>query len=278
MHHPAWYLAVFVLSLPAVISMSIESYEVVFDMEDDVRVTVDIRMSEAVSDQLAFGLPLDYRELSVTLDGQSAPFKAEDNLVLITLVGNREISLSYTSSFYIDNRDFLYDFNPAIGIEDLTFRLLLPEDAELEEGLSNGGSIYPRPTRAVTDGKRIGFVWERKGVMAGDELALYVKLEDNNFMFAAGWELAITVLVSGVVYLIVRRRPSAHIDKHLKEDEQVVITVLKQREGQKIEQGTLRVVTGFSKASLSRLLSELEERNIVYKEKRGRKNLVWLKS
>jgi uncharacterized membrane protein len=54
------------------------------------------------------------------------------------------------------------------------------------------------------------------------------------------------------------------------------VTILREREG-KCEQGTLRVITGFSKAKLSGLLKELDERRIVHKEKRGKKNLVFLK-
>jgi len=68
----------------------------------------------------------------------------------------------------------------------------------------------------------------------------------------------------------------AEIEKHLKENERVIINILKQREG-KAEQGTIRVVSGFPKATLSRILKELEERNIIYREKRGKKNLVFLK-
>jgi uncharacterized membrane protein len=64
--------------------------------------------------------------------------------------------------------------------------------------------------------------------------------------------------------------------KHLKDDEQQIVRILKKRKGS-CEQGTLRVVTGFSKASLSRLISELEARKIIYKEKRGKKNLIFLK-
>ena len=59
-------------------------------------------------------------------------------------------------------------------------------------------------------------------------------------------------------------------------DEEQIITILKNKEGS-CEQGTLRVITGFSKATLSRLLSELETRNVIHKEKRGKKNLVFLK-
>ncbi|MCX8147335.1 MAG: hypothetical protein N3D84_02615 [Candidatus Woesearchaeota archaeon] len=66
------------------------------------------------------------------------------------------------------------------------------------------------------------------------------------------------------------------IDKFLKEDERRIINILRQRDGV-CSQATLRVVGNFSKASLSRLLKELEDRNIIKKEQRGKKNLVILK-
>ncbi|HLC46619.1 MAG TPA: hypothetical protein VJI75_02655 [Candidatus Nanoarchaeia archaeon] len=69
---------------------------------------------------------------------------------------------------------------------------------------------------------------------------------------------------------------SADVDKFLKEDERQIVSILRQREGI-CSQATLRVVGNFSKANLSRLLSELEQRNILVKEKRGKKNLVILK-
>jgi uncharacterized membrane protein len=65
-------------------------------------------------------------------------------------------------------------------------------------------------------------------------------------------------------------------DKHLKDDERQIVNILKARESQ-CEQGTLRVVSGMPKSSLSRILKELEERNIIYKEKRGKKNMVFLR-
>jgi len=65
-------------------------------------------------------------------------------------------------------------------------------------------------------------------------------------------------------------------EKHLKEDEKQIVNILKQREG-KAEQGTLRIVSGFPKSTLSRILKELEERNIIYKEKRGKKNMIFLR-
>ncbi len=71
-------------------------------------------------------------------------------------------------------------------------------------------------------------------------------------------------------------KPIVGVDNHLKEEEKQVVNILKEREG-RAEQGTLRVVSGLPKSSLSRILKELEERKIVHKEKRGKKNMVFLK-
>ena len=105
------------------------------------------------------------------------------------------------------------------------------------------------------------------------------------------------LVITGIIYLTIQKstrrriRPrivikeikgSTHeyaetdISEHLKEDEQQIISILKMKEGS-CDQGTIRVITSFSKAKLSGLLKELEERKIIHKEKRGKKNLVFLK-
>lgn len=66
------------------------------------------------------------------------------------------------------------------------------------------------------------------------------------------------------------------VEKHLKEDERIIVRLLRQREG-RCEQGTLCLVSGFSKATLSRLLTELEERGILRKERQGKKNMVYIR-
>ena len=63
------------------------------------------------------------------------------------------------------------------------------------------------------------------------------------------------------------------IEKYLKEDERIVLRVL-QMKGGSAGQGTLRIATNFSKAKLSRVLAELEQRGVIHKDKEGKKNLV----
>lgn len=67
-----------------------------------------------------------------------------------------------------------------------------------------------------------------------------------------------------------------NVEKYLKEDEKIIVNILRQRDGI-CSQATLRIVGNFSKATLSRLLVELEQRNVIKKEKRGKKNLVILR-
>lgn len=66
------------------------------------------------------------------------------------------------------------------------------------------------------------------------------------------------------------------VDLHLKEEEEQIYNILKQRDGS-CEQGTLLVVSDFSKPKLSRILMEMEERKIIKKVKKGRKNYIFLK-
>jgi uncharacterized membrane protein len=68
-----------------------------------------------------------------------------------------------------------------------------------------------------------------------------------------------------------------NVERYLKEDERIVVNVLKMKHNS-CSQATLRVVTDFSKARLSRILAELETRGVVYKEQQGRKNLITLKT
>lgn len=68
---------------------------------------------------------------------------------------------------------------------------------------------------------------------------------------------------------------NARIEEYLKEDERIIVNILKMRNGC-CTQATLQVITNFSKAYLSRTLAELAERGIVFKERRGRKNMITL--
>ena len=84
-------------------------------------------------------------------------------------------------------------------------------------------------------------------------------------------------IVRKITQEFTKREVIPYREKLLKEDEETIVNIIKQRDGKRCEQGTLRVITGIPKSSLSKLLSELESRGIIYREKRGKKNIVFLK-
>ena len=63
--------------------------------------------------------------------------------------------------------------------------------------------------------------------------------------------------------------------KGLSKDEQNILKVLKEQDG--IQQATLRIKTSMSKAKLSIVLKEMDERGLIKKVEDGKKNKVFLK-
>jgi len=146
-----------------------------------------------------------------------------------------------------------------------------------------------------TDGQNIKLVWEDSNVSKNSKIAalavfnreantvkIFSDLRTNIIVFS----LAL-IVIAQLGYLVIYRKNKVKqiedklskkfsIEEHLKEDESQIINVLKMKEG-RTSQGTLRVVTGMPKATLSKLLSELEARNVIIKEKNGKKNIISLR-
>ncbi|MFH1064646.1 MAG: hypothetical protein V1729_06190, partial [Candidatus Woesearchaeota archaeon] len=189
-----------------------------------------------------------------------------------------------------------------VDIDRLQIKLHLPEKATLKKPMNRGAiagsAVFPVPSRLETDGQTITIVWDFSNIKAGDEIALYADYK----MPSKTWPMITTILIALAVlgtalYILFKKRskqdtapdteersttshkpttPHRPIDTHLKEDEQQIVNVLRLKEGS-CEQGTLRIATGFSKAKLSGLLKEMEQRKMVHKEKKGKRNLVFLK-
>ncbi|RLG70349.1 MAG: hypothetical protein DRO11_06425, partial [Methanobacteriota archaeon] len=92
--------------------------------------------------------------------------------------------------------------------------------------------------------------------------------------------LALGIVLGAIIHV---RRDKIHMDtnrrktlfKILKKDEKALIQKIMESDGA-VEQSILYETTGFSKPKVSRLLSDLEERGLIRKEKYGRTNLVTL--
>ncbi|MBW2991664.1 hypothetical protein KY345_00420 [Candidatus Woesearchaeota archaeon] len=291
------FLAVLVLLTSSVFSLDLRLYSSEFNIIDNkVVVETGIILNEKSDETLEFMLPEDYTALSLYIDEKPVSPDVEDNILSIGLDQNQAARFNYVTEEFIDKTNFLMNLRLKHNIERLVIKLVLPEGATLKKPITEGdlttGSIYPKPTKAATDGRSLIFYWEKENILEGDEINIFAQIEPKqNFMLF--FSLAALIIIFLLLLLIIfaakkqaKQFPKIEkevivekedmVEKHLKEDEEQIVNILKSKEGS-CEQGTIRVITGFSKATLSRLLKELEDRKVIYKEQRGKKNLVFLK-
>lgn len=292
-------IVLFALALVLVQSaqaLPIDAYKLMFHVVGNTAVaSASLELPQATTDILRIPLPADAKGIDLYVDGEKHEPVIETNKLIIRLKENRKIEYSFASKKYIDSTNFVYNLAVSDAIAALNVKLALPEGAILKDAVAN--SVFPEPDELTSDGRSIILIWHRQNLKEGDEISIFTRYQvrkDYGFLILPS--VAAVLVALGLLYYVLltkkapkktaipraaRQATKKHAEeydvmKHFKEEEQQIIRVLKQRDGS-CEQGTLRVITGFSKATLSRLLSELEERKIVYKEKRGKKNLVFLK-
>ena len=288
-------LILFALILAANLSyaLNIDRYNAEFNIvKNKVVVDISIDFPTKVAGTYNFQLPPDQEALSVYIDDKKASYDLKENNLKLNIDGNSKISFNYVTQEFIDKTNFLINMKFKYNINNLKIKLVLPEGAALkkpmiERGITSG-SIYPKPTQETTDGRSLIFIWEKQDIKQGDEISIFTQIQPKtNYFPIIFTSVAIILIITGLILILTKKKKPEPkektrtkredlVEKHLKPDEEQIVKVLRLKQGS-CEQGTLRVITNFSKAKLSRLLMELEERKIVYKEKRGKKNLVFLK-
>lgn len=288
------------------IESSFHKYTIV---ENNVVVQSEFDFENPVDGILRVHLPDDASAIDVYADGGKSEFKINKEHLEVSLVSAKKVEMSYVTEELIDNSNFLLNYPIADNIANFELVLVLPEEAVLKRPIESvAGSIFPKPDKTSTDGRSMMFTWQRSNLKEGDEISIFAMYKTQVNYLPYVIVLLILAFLGYIAYTRIsfqnvlrkhakkeekekenhageeqektkpqeKAETKTEILEHLKEDEQQIVRVLKQRENQ-CEQGTLRIVTGFSKAHLSRLISELEARKIIHKEKRGKKNLVFLK-
>ena len=198
----------------------------------------------------------------------------------------RTLSLSYHSKSMLKGNVFITELQTPKEFAKLLITVKLDPEYVLKGPVKHStfstASIYPEPTRMETDGQTISFVWVYNNTIPGKNYPIILWLDRRSNKVLIYSTIASTILFILAVIFFIKKKPKINkvivkkvdkISRHLKDDEEQILSVLKQKGG-KCEQGTLRVVTGMSKAKLSQVLKELEERKIIRKEKEGKRNLI----
>ncbi|MEA3430655.1 MAG: hypothetical protein U9R08_05260 [Nanoarchaeota archaeon] len=255
---------------------------------------------EAVTGNYSFSIPKDASSVSVYVDNELV-----DVLDTVVLDNNNLVKISYVTKEFLDENNFVFDFDADYNIDNLKIVLVLPEGASLKTPIKmrRSSSIFPDADVVTSDGVSIVLEWDYEDVKKGDNHSFFVRFKKSaNYNLVLIMLLLVLVVFLVVKFIVFGKKvplikteeskqqiqqvqqlpegvpvvPVTGFEGHLKTAEEQVVNLLKLKEGA-CEQGTLRVATGFSKATLSRLLKELEDRKVIYKEKRGKKNLVFLR-
>ncbi|MBN1786604.1 MAG: hypothetical protein JW825_06435 [Candidatus Methanofastidiosa archaeon] len=230
---------------------------------------------EGVEITLDYSTPLD--KLSIMMDeGDNYLYTGNGSLYHLTfsfaLAGPHNISIDFeTDEFSIlDDGKMIYSPTFSFPMPPAFFRCRL----FLDEGMSITTPLVPSPNKVYSQGDEIIILWEN----ISSQSSFYILCAINDMRSAdnSAWYLSLLVipgLLAG--YLFGRRRPknSDAVKPGFKTDEEHVMRLLVQGVQTHKE---LVDATGFSKSKITRILQEMEERDVIKREKYKKKNIIFL--
>lgn len=200
---------------------------------------------------------------------------------------------------------FLAELKPGIDAESLNLTITLPEGAVLDRPLGSAdASVFPKPDAVSTNGQALSFHWDFGSVSAQDSFSIMVVYREpmnaGLIIYAALGLLALGAVALACAYAKKARPKPAEAKKpkektpeaktaeektggrmpgteHLLEDERRIIGLLGHAKGSTLKQSEIMRHVDFSKAKLSRLLRNLEQRGFVESRPYGNTNIIKLK-
>ncbi|MBI2129153.1 hypothetical protein HYU07_02845 [Candidatus Woesearchaeota archaeon] len=301
MHNKTALLLLLFLLPSIVMAETLEAYNIDLQVKDInsryyILSAIEYNFNSSSNKNLTVVLPPDAWGVSLAIDDitlipdvsnnkTTIPIKTSTKKVKLSFY-TREM-LNYNSPMAVFFTEFIAPFDSKLFKAALT----LPPHSILMDPVEEANA---KPTRIESNGQSSMLVWENFNASKNSKMtgmAVFNIGERSGIFSDKKMNIVLSVLVAiimaQITFLIVYKKTRMKklerklskkfsIDEHLKEDESQIINILRMKEG-RTTQGTLRVITGMPKASLSKLLSELEARKVVHKEKSGKKNIVSLR-
>jgi len=167
-------------------------------------------------------------------------------------------------------------------------KMVFPADfdnATIKFNLDNGYVIgedgaYPASYRVETDGQTIGLIWQLNNLKANEPIAIFVNIRDLRKGYTWVWILLGIIILIVVVYILFKyqkKRKTKNLDKHLLDEERKLLEELRKADRNEMWQRNIQQKLGLSKAKTSRLIRNLESRELVEKIPFGNTNKIVLK-
>ena len=242
-------------------------------------------------DQVSFPCECDFKDIKIE-DGICEKIKTIDNILVCRppspyMVGQLEINPSFKITDVIKTNGNVSYFSLDIPIlwdtDEVNIEISLPEGIGLVE--DDNFPLSPKEAIFGSDGRRITIIYNEENLEKGDVIPLrvaYNSVSNGDFISEINSSLIVVVVLLAIVIIVLLNkflaRRSQIVLSVLNENERAIIDLIKKQPMDKIDQRKIVSVTGFSKAKVSRIIQDLEERRMVERKKIGRKNMVYLKS
>ncbi len=266
---------------------NIESEYVEFDLQDN-SVEKEVEVGELTSSRFTYITNHPVDNLRVDIEGEEANCFFEE----LSLGGeisceteyysNFTANIHYTTSGLTTNRNnaniFRYSQNIYRPTDNYTFRAVLPEGTGvIDQENDTTPVIDPEFGEIGSEGRRIHVEWNQDPEL-GETIAFEVAYEElgNGFRNAVIL-LATIILLAGFARAYLKRKTESEEKKvkdQLTEDQRHIVEMLEE-DGSMLQKDIVEE-SEYSKAKISGLVSELEELELVSKEKEGRSNRVSL--
>jgi uncharacterized membrane protein len=207
-------------------------------------------------------LPNDFRSLE-----SSKEYTIYENLLETS---ENNIKISYITNQGLDKSNEGFIFLKDIKIlENSEINLIL----KLDKGYTlEKDHIFPKTYTLTTDGETIQINWNFTNQK--QDIALFIKinkLENNNILW-----ISLLIIISLILIIIIKKQ-NKKSKEYLLKSEQKIIEELEKSDNKQIWQRELQNKTEFSKAKLSRIIKNLESRNLIEKIPFGNTNKIKLK-
>ncbi len=291
-----WWLAL--LIIPVVYSAGIDKTITTAVLEDSSAEYISqyIIISEG-AESINIPVPSDVQSVTADIDDEQRECKIVNSTALCgsTEAGTHVFTLKYTSAGVIANLENrkLFKFNEQLPFRtnEYTFILKLPVGTIIpQEGKDLDFFLTPKPAQVLSDGQRIIITWNASDTNNFAVSAIVQPLQEITLPIVIG----LIILGAGagaLLYYIKKRKSAKSIPKkktpkpkkeetlvpQFIEHEQSVVKLISEAPNKEIWQKEILAKTGFSKAKLSRIIRNLEERGVVVKTIYGNTNKISIK-
>lgn len=272
-----------------------ENTHIALHPEGMANVTVERQYSTISSSQISYLVPERYNPVDLTAQDETGELDCsvrDFDFGTEIVCDPREyddytVKMQFFGEFVTQDRSghtFSYVKQILTPTDRTSLTLTLPEGFGL---VSSDTPYTPDDAEEGSDGRRISLQWSNDDVSTGETIQYSATYEELQvFDQIPSWILAgillFLILSAGAAALYARdtdngngKKTIASIFPVLKDDEQLVVRYIIDQGGE-VEQRDIVENVSYSKAKISKLLSDLEERNLVEKQKQGRVNIVKL--